>query len=303
MRRRPFRKEPRLRWLLTALLNGLKKVAKSGRIVARARGVLEAHAVGLALLFPAVPLQQGAEGGVGPGLERDRSERVQRDVPGAADMSKSQSDLCQRQEAGLLQCRLPLLLDRLVVMTERDVADFVAEHASQRGLVAHERQRAAGDEHVAARRREGVDLVGVEDAEVVVEVGTVGLDRHRVADQRDIAGEWLIAEQRVARAECRGDGPTELDFLRLVDVRRRRPRVRRVHASEPPGHAAENRTGDTARAAPTLATDQHQDETDRAERECPARHRAPPVLSPGSFRKASICGPSGWCASTQVTMP
>ena len=41
-----------------------------------------------------------------------------------------------------------------------------AEHAGELGFVLHQRQRAAGDVDVAARRRQRVDAVGVEDDEL-----------------------------------------------------------------------------------------------------------------------------------------
>ena len=71
------------------------------------------------------------------------------------------------------------------------------------------------------------------------------------------------------------------------------------------GDSLRHRTEDVASAVATaaLTADEHQRERERDEAEPAAAHFEPPVFSPGSFRKASIWGLSGWCDSTHVTIP
>ena len=187
-------------------------------------------------------------------------------------------------------------------MLERDVANLVAQHAGERGLVLDEAERAPGDEDVTTGGGERVDLVGIEDAEVVADVRPLGLRGDRVADQRNVAGQRLVAQQLVTRAERRRDGAAELDFFRLVDVHGGAAHVGRIHTGDALGHGAEDSAGGHATTA-AFTADEEQHEHEGEARERAVIHRAPPVFSPGSFRNASICAPSGWCVSTHVTMP
>src|SRR5581483_12166723 len=72
-------------------------------------------------------------------------------------------------------CVLPFLNDERHValltyfpldMASVNVRDLVGEHAGKLRLVVHERERAAGDEDIAAGRGHGVDDFGIKDGEV-----------------------------------------------------------------------------------------------------------------------------------------
>ena len=71
-------------------------------------------------------------------------------------------------------------------MLVRDVTDLVAEHAGEFRLVLGEPERAAGDVHDPAGRRERVDAVGIEHDERPVQVRPLGLLRQRRSKQRDV---------------------------------------------------------------------------------------------------------------------
>jgi len=81
-----------------------------------------------------------------------------------------------------------------------DVADLVAEHARQLRLVAGERQQAAAGVDVAARERERVDDVAVEDGEGEVLVPQLGRVLHPVADRLEVGLELRVL---VGAAELR----------------------------------------------------------------------------------------------------
>ena len=83
-------------------------------------------------------------------------------------------DLGQNAGADLRRHRARVLVDAVAC---GDVADLVAEHGGELGLVLDVGHDAAGDVDVAARQREGVDLVAVEYRESVLKVRTVALFR------------------------------------------------------------------------------------------------------------------------------
>ena len=63
------------------------------------------------------------------------------------------------------------------------VDDFVAEHPGELRLVLEVRQQPPGDEDVPAGGGEGVDHLGVEDAEVILHILPRRVLRHRGSDQ------------------------------------------------------------------------------------------------------------------------
>ncbi len=68
----------------------------------------------------------------------------------------------------------------------RDVRDLVAEHARKLRFRLDERERAAGDVDVSARRRKRVDAIGVEHHERPRQLRPGRLLRQDGADQRDV---------------------------------------------------------------------------------------------------------------------
>ncbi len=94
-----------------------------------------------------------------------------------------------------------------------DVNQLVAEHAGQLRFALHQRERALGDVHEAARRRERVDRVGVEHDERPRQVRprAVG-DEHR-ADQRDVPGDLRTLDDAEALAHLVAHLLPEFDLL------------------------------------------------------------------------------------------
>ena len=80
-------------------------------------------------------------------------------------------------------------LDDLEDVLAGDVADLVCQHARQFRLVLAERQRAPGNEDVAAGSGKGVDVVRIEHGEVIGDVLPFGLRGDRGADHVHVAGQ------------------------------------------------------------------------------------------------------------------
>ena len=81
----------------------------------------------------------------------------------------------------------------LLQVLRGDVADLVAEHGGEVRLVLEVRQDAARDVDVAAHGREGVDVVGVDDREVPLELGPLADRGELLADALDVLLELEVA--------------------------------------------------------------------------------------------------------------
>ena len=79
-------------------------------------------------------------------------------------------------------------------MTLGDVGDLVTEDPGQLGLAPAGLDHPAGDEDVAAGSREGVGLGIVEDHEVVLDVGPVGVPGQGLAEGVQVGPEAVVRE-------------------------------------------------------------------------------------------------------------
>ncbi len=73
-----------------------------------------------------------------------------------------------------------------------DVAGLVAQHAGDFRLVVGQRQQATGDVDIAARHGEGVDDIGIQHGELIIDIRPVGVGGNRFADALDIGLERRI---------------------------------------------------------------------------------------------------------------
>ena len=94
-------------------------------------------------------------------------------------------------------------------MARGDVADLVAEHAGQLGLVVQIREKAARHIDVSAGQRERVDRGAVDDGERPRQVGAMRVARELLADLVDVALQVRI----VVDAHL----PADLGVLLLAD--------------------------------------------------------------------------------------
>ena len=132
------------------------------RLVAGLRQVTRAEAVGLQFCLAAVAADDRGAGDAGQLAERRLAgEHGRRCAQHARDRG------------------LALALDRV---TGGDVPDLVAEDGRELRLVGEVGQDAAGDVHEAARRRERVDVVGVEHGELPLEVRALAHLRQPLAE-------------------------------------------------------------------------------------------------------------------------
>jgi hypothetical protein len=95
--------------------------------------------------------------------------------------------------------RLRLALRRVA---RGDVADLVAQHARHLGLGLRQGQQAARDVDVAARQREGVGNLAVEQGEGELGVGLIRVRGYPVADRLDVGLKLFV---RVGAAELLQD--------------------------------------------------------------------------------------------------
>ena len=165
------------------------------RIVAGRRHVADGEKVGLVLLIPGVApeIEVGALlGEFGKPLDADRREGA---------------------DPGLGDHRMAVALGGVA---GRHVADLVSEHAGELGLVAGQRQQAAGDVDIAPRQREGVDDVAVEHGEGEVPLGEIRVPRDRAADRAHVRPEVVVA---IGAAEAVDDAgmlaPADLELVLL----------------------------------------------------------------------------------------
>ncbi len=94
-----------------------------------------------------------------------------------------------------------------------DVDDLVGEHAGEFGLVLEVGQGALGDVHEAARRRERVHGIGIEDDERPADAGTAADLRQRRADEGHVAVHRLVLHHAVAGSDALADLGAELGLL------------------------------------------------------------------------------------------
>ena len=104
-----------------------------------------------------------------------------------------------------------------------DVNDLVTEHAGELGFALDQRQRAARDVHVAARRRKCVHAVGVEHDEGPRQIRPRAALRERGADQRHVTMHAGILDHAKAQADPVADVGAELllfliGHLQFADV-------------------------------------------------------------------------------------
>ena len=66
------------------------------------------------------------------------------------------------------------------------MSEFVSQHTGELGLAVGECHQASGDVDIAARRRESVDDIGVQDREGVSEVLALDRPRQELADAIDV---------------------------------------------------------------------------------------------------------------------
>ena len=69
------------------------------------------------------------------------------------------------------------------------VGHLVGKDRRQLGLILHFLDRAPGHEHVASRSRISIDLVGVQDRKMILELRSVGVLNERLTDQVDVIGQ------------------------------------------------------------------------------------------------------------------
>ena len=173
-RQRVRREEPRkggaLAGEVTHLLEGREEIDHPRGVVARFPRILDAQAVGLALVVPAELQEEELD--ADPGDARDLSERV---AEGAAD---GQAHLDEDHLAHLPHA-----------VTGIDVAELVPQDDGHLGFRAHQGEDAAGEIDVSARDGEGVDDGAVEDDEAIGQVGPVRPRGDRLAGRRDVGCE------------------------------------------------------------------------------------------------------------------
>src|SRR5688572_2535605 len=181
-------------------LQGLQHRRQAVGVIAAARGDDDAEPVGFQLvaLVEAAAVHLGAEG-----------DQL---------VARRAGAILERHRHGIAgEAALRALLDRFQVVLAQDVHDLMAEHPGELGLVAHALEQAAGDENRAARHREGIDVGGLEHAELPRQVGTLGLRREPAADMVDVALHARVGHQRRRAQKARGDVLADRDLLGLVD--------------------------------------------------------------------------------------
>src|SRR6185436_4770060 len=99
-----------------------------------------------------------------------------------------------------------------------DVNDLVTEDACKLRLVAHQRERAARDVHVAARRGQRVDAVGVEHDELPGKLRPLAVLRQHVADERHVLVDRRILDDAVALPNLLADGCADLLLVLVGDL-------------------------------------------------------------------------------------
>ena len=127
----------------------------------------------------------------------------------------------QQRDGGAGELHLRALLDRLEVVLLQHVRDLVRQHAGELGLASHALEQAAGDEDVAARHGEGVELRRLQHAEAPRQVRPLGLRGEPAADVVDVALHALVRHQRRGAEQPRRDVLADLDLFLFVDLLRR----------------------------------------------------------------------------------
>ena len=118
----------------------------------------------------------------------------------------------QNAGADLRRHRARVLVD---AVARGHVADLVAEHGGEFGLVLDVGHDAAGDVDIAARQREGIDLVAVEHRESVLKVRAVALLRQPFADALHVGLQLGVVVDAVLLANFRVVLATERNLLGL----------------------------------------------------------------------------------------
>ena len=147
------------------------------RVVAAARQVLGAKAVGLQLHVPAIT------------ADHRRAEHIG-DIRRGADTGADGHRLAENAPGR----RLALLLH---AVPRRDMADFVTKHRSQLGFRTEVGQQAAVDIDVAAGQGEGVDVRRIDHGEVVAQVAAMAVLGHPLAHLLHIGLQLLVGVARV----------------------------------------------------------------------------------------------------------
>ena len=152
---------------LADALEQREQVDQRARVVVGARAVAERELVGLPLVVAAVLEEQEREAGLRQARQAGDLRRQHR--------ADAEPDLRQHPLAHLVHA-----------VARGDVADLVPEHARELRLVAHVGEDAAGDVDEAARQRERVHHVVVDDAEGPRQVGPLRLGGEPAADRRHV---------------------------------------------------------------------------------------------------------------------
>ena len=106
-----------------------------------------------------------------------------------------------------------LLVDHVVVIARDHVADLVAEYGRDLVVGLQQLVQASGHEHIATRRGERVDLVGVEHRERPRQVVARGLHRYPAADRVDPLLRLRIVPQRQRAKHAARNLRTHRGFL------------------------------------------------------------------------------------------
>jgi hypothetical protein len=104
------------------------------------------------------------------------------------------------------------------VVALHDVADLVPEHARELRLAVEHLVEPARDQHVAARRGEGIDRGGVEHAEMPRQVGALGLHRDPAPDAVDVGLQLGVRHQGRRAQRAAGHLAADRDLLGLVEA-------------------------------------------------------------------------------------
>jgi len=93
------------------------------------------------------------------------------------------------------------------------MADLMAQHAGQFCLILQLPVEPLGQENVAARRREGVDVVAFDHAEMPGQIGPLALQGDPAADPVDIALQAVVAHQGCGAEQVAGDLLADAQFF------------------------------------------------------------------------------------------
>ena len=176
----------------------LEGLGHRSRVVSLPGHVAEPQVVGLPLVVPPVGEKEEAEPGGGGLCDRGQV--------GPEDGADAEPDLRELGAAHLADG-----------VTGRHMADLMAEDPREFGLGAEVGEDPPGHVDEPAREREGVDDGVVDDPEGPREIGTLGAERHRLAEPLDVGLPFVVGVEAERGDDLRIRLPPDLDLPVLAD--------------------------------------------------------------------------------------